>query len=150
MRSLAIALCSLFISNAVHAVSEKDVKCLARNIYYEARGESIKAQIAVANVTINRTKHSKYPDSICRVVYQPHQFSWTTRYKRPHESKVDIVAWRLAVKIARNAIRGKYGDVTKGSTHYHNVRVRPRWANSKKIRRVARIDKHVFYRKPNV
>lgn len=150
MRSLLLVVCSLFVSDAVHAMSSKDVKCLARNIYYEARGEDIKAQIAVANVTINRVKHSKYPDSICKVIHQPYQFSWTTGYKRPHESKVDIEAWRLAVKIARNAINGKYGDVTRGATHYHSVRVKPSWAKSRKVKRVARIGKHVFYRKVKV
>jgi N-acetylmuramoyl-L-alanine amidase len=131
-RGSLIALCGLFVANATHASIYKDVKCLARNIYYEARGENTKAQIAVANVTLNRVKHSKYPNTICKVIYQPYQFSWTTNYKRPHESQVDIKAWRKAVKIAKNAINGKYKDVTKGATHYHSVRVRPRWANSDK------------------
>ena len=53
-----------------------EIDCLARNIYHEARGESLQGQIAVAAVTVNRVLTKGYPSSICQVVYQPYQFSW--------------------------------------------------------------------------
>lgn len=62
---------------------EKEKKCLADNIYHEARGEGEKGWKAVAAVTINRTRHPEFPSTICGVVYQYKQFSWTIKKKRP-------------------------------------------------------------------
>ena len=58
-------------------VDPKQHNCLALNIYHEARGERVEGQIAVAHVTMNRVNHEKWPSTICEVVYQPKQFSWT-------------------------------------------------------------------------
>ena len=61
----------------VDRISSKERDCLAANIYYEARGESVKAQKAVAHVTLNRVKSKQYPKTVCAVVLQNKQFSWT-------------------------------------------------------------------------
>jgi len=58
------------------ALTSTDVECLAKNIYFEARGENIKGQLAVGLVTINRMKDERWPDDVCGVVYQNKQFSW--------------------------------------------------------------------------
>lgn len=56
---------------------DPELKCLALNIYHESRGEPLDGQLKVGMVTVNRVKHDYYPDSLCEVVYQPKQFSWT-------------------------------------------------------------------------
>ena len=63
-------------------VDKEQHKCLAMNIYHEARSESMQGQIAVAQVTLNRVEHDKWPSTICEVVYEPKQFSWTFFIKR--------------------------------------------------------------------
>ena len=70
-------------------VDSKQHECLAMNIYHEARGERMEGQIAVAQVTLNRAAHEEWPSTICDVVYQPKQFSWTHMIKNhtPSESK---------------------------------------------------------------
>lgn len=114
-----------------------EVQCLANNIYHEARGESFKGKLAVALVTINRTKKDGYPATICGVVYQKGQFSWTT-------TKAKILDWAdytdsiLAASMAMEDSK-ILGDFS--ATHYHNTTVSPGW----NLRRVAKIGKHIFY-----
>lgn len=129
--------------------------CLAANIYFEAAGEPLAGQIAVANVTINRVLDNK--TSVCTEVLKPSQFSWTTNMVtaknskpavlsqfRP-KSKQDLKAWLSASRLATAMIRdpSKFKDATKGSTHYHNLTVKPSWTRNLKIS--ARIGNHVFY-----
>lgn len=66
--------------------SSKQVHCLAETIYHEARGEPIAGQRAVGNVVLNRVQSNKFPDTICKVVYQPKQFSWVGHVKKPKEN----------------------------------------------------------------
>lgn len=117
--------------------------CLAMNIYHEARGESKRGKLAVAAVTMNRVKSPKYPDTICEVVWQPYQFSWTLLPKKLREP-AEPDAWKVAIKIARDFVKG--GKKWKGvgnATLYHNQTVRPDW--SRKGRLVARVGRHRFY-----
>lgn len=67
--------------------SERDIQCLTDNLYHEARGESTRGQRLVAQVTLNRTRHPDFPSTICDVVYQRYQFSWTASPKR--RSRID-------------------------------------------------------------
>jgi len=83
---------------------KKDVECLAKVVFFEARGESYAGKIMVANVVLNRTRFGKpFPNTICKVVYQPHQFSWT-REKWKRNTDFKSVALRF-IKRERKAIR---------------------------------------------
>lgn len=75
-----LALVSTDVQTSAPSLADKlktEIGCLAANLYFEARGEPLKGQLAVAKVTLNRVKSKQYPDSICAVVFQKHQFSWT-------------------------------------------------------------------------
>lgn len=123
--------------------------CLAANIYFEARGEPLKGQVAVAQVTMNRAGHD--PDRVCDEVLKPKQFSWTTKLVgqdarlKPRAHPQEEKAWALAKMIAQLALIGALMvDVTHGATHYHAKSVTPYW--SKAYPRVASIGSHIFYR----
>lgn len=119
------------------------VRCLALNVYHEARNQSFDGQLAVAHVTLNRVDDPRFPKTICRVVYQTKSFSWTINRGRlapPRERE----AWERAMQVARLAIEDRDGDPTFGSTHYHLVSIKPYWAEQKT--RTAQIDAHIFYR----
>ena len=116
-------------------------KCMALNIYHEARGEVSEGQIAVAQVTINRVKDQRWPDTICGVVYQDKQFSWTHMIK--DHTPTDEKAWEKAQVIARDVMIGNVEDPSFGANHYHANWVNPAWAKEMKLVRV--IGSHLFY-----
>lgn len=134
-----IAVASIIMS--LPYVDPKEVDCLSKNIYFEARSERIEGQIAVAHVTINRVNHKNWPDTICEVVYQPHQFSWTSQVadQTPHELR----AYNQAKVIARDVMIGNVDDPTLGAVFYHASYVSPKWAKYLTLSRV--IGRHVFY-----
>lgn len=109
--------------------TKKDLKCLSDNVYHEARGEGSKGMRLVADVTLNRVLSSKYPDSICSVVYQKSQFSWTHNNRGSVISEPD--AYRKAKRIATEAIH-RSKDTSMGAIHFyaHNV-IKPSWAYHK-------------------
>jgi hypothetical protein len=111
-----------------HATS---LQCLARNVYYEARGESMAGQYAVAEVTMNRKASLGYPKTVCEVVYQKDAFSWTGM------DGLDAPAGQYVYY-------GRRPAELHGVTHYHATYVVPEW--SKERERVAKIGRHVFYR----
>jgi spore germination cell wall hydrolase CwlJ-like protein len=116
--------------------------CLALNIFYEAGAEPLEGKIGVANVTMNRVTHEKYPDSICEVVYQPYQFSWTNNPKAKPSGK----NWDMSKNIARLYLTvGGFPDITNGATHYHNNTVKPKW--SYKMKKLTKIGRHTYYKK---
>ena len=128
----------------------KQIHCLAQNIYFEARGEPTTGQLAVAMVTMNRVRSKRFPSTVCGVVWQKRQFSWTHDGKsdRPTDKK----AWRLAKQIAR-FVYYKYDqfrtlsngalDLTKGALHYYAPKLAdPYWAQRKQVTR--KIGGHVF------
>lgn len=130
---------------------ENDVVCLARNIYYESRGEPIDGQEWVAWVTLNRVNHDRYPSSICSVVHQCNrnnvcQFSWvrSNRHARPRDRE----SWERSVEIAVSILlQEKFGDTddpTEGAIMFHADNVRPRWRHSYQV--VDQIGSHIFYR----
>lgn len=120
----------------------QSVDCLARNIYYEARGESADGQYAVAEVTMNRRAHPRYPDTVCEVVYQRAAFSWTDFSLVLEEPEGP--EWERAQRIAEAVYYGKRLPTLKGALFYHATYVRPEW--SRERQRVTRIGRHVFYR----
>lgn len=125
--------------------------CLAEALYFEARGETVKGQFAVAEVILNRVDSRKYPNSICGVVKQGSnrrnacQFSYTCdgRADRINEK----AAYARVAKIARLMMDGAPRALTGGATHFHTTNIRPRWA--KRFPNTAKIGSHLFYRQPS-
>jgi N-acetylmuramoyl-L-alanine amidase len=126
-----------------------EVTALALNMYFEARGdgdtinERLRSMQMVGEVTLNRVDSDNYPDSICEVVYQRNQFSWTTRKNtKPN----DTLSWILAVNLAEQLLDGSADYFNNGATHFINssaVSRTPRWV--KRLDRVGRVGSHVFY-----
>ncbi|WP_200833947.1 cell wall hydrolase [Tabrizicola flagellatus] len=122
-------------------------QCLTEALYFEARGESLEGQIAVAEVILNRKDSPLYPRTVCGVVKQrvgnDCQFSYVCngRTKMREREAAD-----LAGRIARAMLDGAPRRLTEGATHFHTRGVRPGW--SKRFPRTASIGAHVFYRQP--
>lgn len=132
-------------------VDHRDLDCLARNIYYEARGEPENGQQAVAKVTLNRVQSSRFPNSICEVVYEQR---WDKRRKRyvgafawtelDHLPKLKRREWQKAWKTAEGVYENPESVQLGGALFYHAARIKPRWAKQKK--RTRKIGHHIFYR----
>ena len=117
-----------------------ELLCLAKNIYYEARGEPMHGKIAVAQVTLNRVTHrTEFQSSICGVVYAKHQFSWTMG---PHREPSGP-AWREAQAVAKAVVVGTVHLPNFKALYFHNLTVKPQWNRTKEL--VARIGNHIFY-----
>jgi len=137
-----------FLWYANHVDLQKETKCLAQNVYYEARGEDIAGEVAVALVTINRVKSFFYPPSICDVVYQQGQFSWTKHHTKKTQPK-DQDKWDEAITIAAFLLDGgrldNVKDITQGSLSFHATYVHPRdW--KKYWDKTVQIGNHIFFR----
>ena len=135
--------------------------CLALNVYFEARSESIAGQLAVAHVVMNRVESPKYPNNVCNVVKQGPISKW---WKEEHGKEVpirnrcqfswwcdgksdvptDMQAWDTAMRVATLVASGDLYDITDGATHYHAVYVQPSW--SKDHYNIITIGEHVFYK----
>ncbi|MBC2773042.1 cell wall hydrolase [Rhizobium sp. AQ_MP] len=129
--------------------SDKEQKCLAEGIYFEARGESVKGQAAVAQVILNRVRNPHYPDTICGVVYQNEDWRNRCQFSFACDRIPDLVTsprhWKIAKEIAMAVTAGKIWFKDVGSaTHYHATYVRPAWGPT--MKRVEKIGKHIFYR----
>jgi spore germination cell wall hydrolase CwlJ-like protein len=129
--------------------SAGEQQCLASGIYFEARGESVKGQAAVAQVILNRVRNPAYPKTICGVVYQNEDWRNRCQFSFACDSIKDRVNsqyhWRVARDVAMAVTAGRIWLPQVGSaTHYHAVYVRPNWAGS--MEKVGRIGMHVFYR----
>jgi len=144
-----IVLISVAQAKAV-SESDKQIKCLALNIYFESRGEPMNGQFAVAAVTMNRVKSEKFPSTVCKVVWQRRQFSWTHDGKSDRPK--DVKAWAQATTLAK-LVYSKYlafqaenddaWDITQGALHYYAASlVQPYWA--KEIIASTSIGRHTF------
>ena len=141
-------------------------ECLAKNIYFEARNQSLAGQLAVSHVVMNRVKSDRYPNTICEVVQQGLTSRW---WKKEHGKTVMLknkcqfswycdglsdepkekTTWRNALIVAKDAYTlYKLGtDVTDGSMWYHAQNVSPNWKSD--FDYIGRIDDHLFYRTKN-
>ena len=140
---------------------DQEANCLAVALYHEARGESELGQIAVAQVILNRVKSTKYPDSICGVVYENDhrrnacQFSFACDgiTDKPHDSVSFAKMQRLADEVLcnpscsyhahRDPPLARLSETMRLASHYHTFRVNPKW--SRKIDRVGKVGAHIFY-----
>lgn len=144
---------SLYVS-VKHHQDLRDIKCLAMNVYHEARGEPTLGQYAVAIVTMNRVNSRYYPNDVCRVVYQS---AWSSAHKRhvaafswTLDAQEDIpqnsASWSNAFAIASKVYNEEHSAKTKvkDALFYHADYVKPRWATQKT--RLAKIGRHIFYK----
>lgn len=122
---------------------DEQLKCLAGAIYFEARGEPLAGQLAVAEVVINRSASGRFPASYCGVVLQKSQFSFVKRGRMP-SLPGDNATWQRAKAIAQIAHRGLWDSEAEGSLYFHARSVAPGWSNRRQA--MARISNHVFYR----
>jgi spore germination cell wall hydrolase CwlJ-like protein len=139
---------------------KKQLTCLAKNIYFEARNEPFAGQFAVALVTLNRVSDTAFPNTICDVVYQgihtsdgfPKrdrcQFSWycdgaSDEVRNPEAYKVTLKTANLAM-LQYDKIISEGLDYTEGARYYHTYEISPRW--STQYPKVGRIGDHIFYR----
>ncbi|MEW8028161.1 MAG: cell wall hydrolase [Candidatus Thiodiazotropha sp.] len=138
---------SLYQSPETHDVV-KEIECLARNIYFEARSESEQGQLAVGHVVMNRVAHKRYPNSVCAVVKQGGerrrhrcQFSWWCdgRSDQPTNKK----AWHRSQELAKAIYRGRSEDPTNGALWYHAEYVNPEWSTALVLGK--KIGQHLFY-----
>lgn len=128
--------------------SEAEQRCLAAGIYFEARGETVKGQAAVAQVILNRVRNPTYPATVCGVVYQNENWRNRCQFSFACDGIKDRVRspkhWNMAEEIALATTAGKIWLTEVGSsTHYHATYVRPPWA--RKMRKVGQIGLHIFY-----
>lgn len=129
---------TLMTATFVTTAEDASIMCLAKNIYYEAQGESMIGKLAVAKVTLNRVASPHFANNVCDVVYQKHQFSWT---KKPTKI-VDKAAWQLSLDIATKAIQTGHVDIKLSALYFHNVSIAPNWRKQ----RIAKIGNHYFYK----
>jgi spore germination cell wall hydrolase CwlJ-like protein len=143
---LAVAMLGVFADRdaralRAHELNAQSVACLARNVYFEARGEPEAGQYAVAEVTMNRKASGQYAKTVCGVVYERKAFSWTGVDLLPQP---EGDAWTRAQEIAEEVYYGRHTPVLNGALFFHATYVKPDWAAER--RRVARIGGHIFYR----
>jgi hypothetical protein len=125
----------------------RDLECLTQAVYYEARSESARGQVAVAQVVMNRVKHPAYPKTVCGVVFQGShrkgcQFSFTCDGSM--RARQDSRAWNKARRVAARVLAGAAIPDVGTATHYHTTEVAPSWGLQ--MRRVAQVGVHVFYK----
>jgi spore germination cell wall hydrolase CwlJ-like protein len=124
-------------------------KCLAEAVYFEARGEAVRGQIAVAQVVLNRAFSGFYPSTVCAVVYQSKYRHTVCQFTFACESNTDVIRepdmWERARKIAKAMLDGLIWLPEVGkSTHYHAYYVRPSWVGE--MKKLYRFGVHTFYR----
>lgn len=142
-----------YVSHAQMAAArqrEADLRCLAENVYHEARGEPLAGQYAVAEVTLNRVAAGQFPGTVCAVVHEQRwdsirrryvgAFSWTELARLPRPRGED---WETAMSVATAVYDGRKAPRVAGALFYHATSVKPSWAVTKT--QVARIGRHVFY-----
>ncbi|WP_348625423.1 cell wall hydrolase [Methylobacterium sp. 77] len=127
---------------------DREQRCLAEAVYFEARSEPEEGQAAVAQVVLNRVKSGLYPSNVCGVVYQNRhrymgcQFSFACEGKSLHIT--DGPSWQSATRIASAVIEGRtYLSEVGGATHYHADYVKPGW--SRRLKKMDVIGRHIFY-----
>ncbi len=120
----------------------QELGCMALSLYHEGRGEGRKGQLAIAAVIMNRVRSKQYPDTICQVVWQHKQFSWTHTASRRH-SVNDPKAWQQSLALTRSFLERETETEVGNATHYHAASVRPYWISQGRL--IARVGNHYFY-----
>ena len=138
------------VSQVTAEKRQKQLDCLARNIYHEAGYEPFEGKVAVAQVTINRAESGQFPSDICQVVYQKNvvyekvlcQFSWycdSASLKKPMNGAVYTESMEVAKKVLLEGFRI---DSVKQALYYHADYVNPKWGKKP----IAKLGRHIFYK----
>jgi len=125
------------------AALDEQGNCLATAVYFEARGESLEGQLAVARVVMNRALSGKYPPDWCSVVKQPWQFSFVRNGQFP-EIATSSAAWARAQGVARLAMADVVPSVSTDVLWYHATYVAPSWG--RRLSFAQKVGRHIFYR----
>ncbi|MEA2959569.1 MAG: hypothetical protein QOJ58_5552 [Alphaproteobacteria bacterium] len=128
---------------ATNAALDEQTNCLATAVYFEARGESVEGQLAVARVVMNRAASGRYPPDWCSVVKQHAQFSFVRNGAFP-SADTNSAAWQKAEAIAQLAAANIVPSVDTDVLWYHATYVAPSWGH--RLSKVEKIGAHIFYR----
>ena len=127
----------------------RELKCLSEALYFEARGEQIEGQIAVADVIINRKNSNYFPSTICGVVSEGSHRRNACQFSYNCDGKLELIydkkTYRRIVKLSSMILNGAFSDITDGATFFHASEVSPSW--SKKFKKTRKIGRHIFYKK---
>lgn len=148
-----IFLAVLLQNTAISA--EREINCLSAVVFFESRGENLKGQEAVAQVVMNRVNHPAYPNSVCKVVLQPRQFSWANdltnsarsllKGSTKHLNKQELSSYQQARQVALRAFYGvwEYNAKIQQSLYFVHKSIQPSW--TKNLKKDATIGNHRFY-----
>jgi len=128
---------------ATNAQLDEQTNCLATAVYFEARGETVEGQLAVARVVMNRAASGRYPSDWCSVVKQPAQFSFVLHGEFPY-ADTSSYAWQKAEAVAQLAAANVVPSVSNDVLWYHADYVAPSWGH--RLAMVEKIGAHIFYR----
>ncbi len=120
--------------------------CLALNVFFEARHETTESQLAVAEVTLNRVADNRYPNTVCEVVWDKSQFSWTHDGIHDDPSRMsylDRKAWEDIQELSSEVLEGTLELNGITSTHYHASRITPFWVDHYEYD--GKVGNHLFY-----
>jgi len=132
---LGISWAMIGTAHAKAETYQQKVRCLSEVVYHEARGETYRGQLAVAQTVLNRVKSSRFPNHVCTVVFQKGQFSWTKNWNK---------SWNAdqgSIQVARVALMGSHSMKDFKALYFHNTNVNPNWNR----KRLTTIGNHVFY-----
>ena len=119
----------------------KEERCLASAVYFEAKGESLAGQLAVARVVLARANSGRFASTLCGVVFQKGQFSFVRGASLP-PIRTDSMHWRNAVAISNIALDNTWKSPVEGALFFHARHVSPGW----RLTRIGSVDNHIFYR----
>ena len=129
---------------------DRQLACLAKNIYYEAGSEPFEGKVAVAQVTLNRTESGQFPGDVCRTIYQKNvvyektvcQFSWYCD-RETHVKPLNKAVYEECLTVAKKVLmEGFRLPGLTNALYYHADYINPGW----KRERVAKVGRHIFYR----
>ena len=137
-----------WIDSQPKAEGNAELQCLAEALYFEARGETVKGQFAVAEVIMNRVKSARFPGTLCGVINQGTGRKYQCQFTYTCDGHKEVIneprAFARVSKVARAIIDGSAPKLTNGATHYHTTAVNPNWARV--YTKTARIGQNLFYR----
>lgn len=137
-----------FLDSLPEAQGGKHLNCLSEALYFEARGETVKGQFAVAEVIMNRVESARYPDTVCAVINQGTGRKYACQFTYTCDGRKEVITEKATYarlrKIAKLMLSDMPKKLTDGATHYHTTAVRPKW--SRVFPRTTTIGVHHFYR----
>jgi N-acetylmuramoyl-L-alanine amidase len=137
----AVSLAALVAKQPQPGELSRELHCLAGAIYFESKSETLTGQLAVGRVVVARAKSGRFPNSYCGVVFQPSQFSFVRGQSMPGIAK-GSKQWKNAVAVAQIAHSNAWSSPVEGALYFHAAYVSPGW----RLKRLGRVDNHVFYR----